>query len=822
MKTVAQRRSLVMMRRQRRSLHVCQLGLESLEDRRMMSATPAPEFPAVIRGGAEFRFSPQASQTTQAETRSYGLPNDQFLVGDWNGDRLQDLIVVRPNSEGGLTWLIDLGDDNVPDLEYKYGLAGDIAVLGDWDGNGTDDPGVARRQPGLNTYHWFLNTSRVPYANPTPRPYGLLTRGDLPVVGDWNGDGRDDLGTAYQDRATGYLTWLLDTNGDPFQDLTRNFGLVDQGDVPLVGDWNGDRRDDLAVARPDRVTGEWVWHFDLNGDTVADRVERFGRTTEVPLPVEASVTPSGRDADDRMSEARNLGALAGTRTVADAVSNKYDIDLYRFTVTAGQTVTFDIDTPTNGPPGLGSYLRIFDSQGRELAANNDRLAPGETPGPNSGNDGFDSFIPLQFLTSGTYYAGVSNWQHRSYNPVTGDNALMSDPNWLTGAYSLVISVMGNSVKPTASFSNGVLTVTGTSAADDVTVIDLNGRVSVDVSVNGMVMSIPIRTGATQTLSLATEVVRNLVMNGAAGNDVLRNTSAIPSTIRGGTGMDTIYGGDAIDFLLGEADKDVIYGGDDADTIYGGDGDDSLYGGLGNDLIYGEAGADLLVGMYGDDNLYGGDHNDRLFGGNGLDGLYGGLGRNLLQGEADADRFLYRPGYDTITDPYENDAAIAFKNDSAAWTAANIEAVDLALRILHLRTRSTDLLKLADGSDLVFWRSRSLQSLTGGTVLGRNYDDGNIYFTNAAFAASAPTIWTVVHEIGHNWDEEAPISSEFSNISWVLPGFLNIWKEGTEYVSEYSKRSPLEDFAESFAATMLQQTARIPLKSSLINTWLDSL
>ena len=33
------------------------------------------------------------------------------------------------------------------------------------------------------------------------------------------------------------------------------------------------------------------------------------------------------------------------------------LDIYSFTVTAGQVVDFDIDTSTNGPGGLGSFLR---------------------------------------------------------------------------------------------------------------------------------------------------------------------------------------------------------------------------------------------------------------------------------------------------------------------------------------------------------------------------------------------------------------------------------------------------------------------------------
>ncbi len=37
-----------------------------------------------------------------------------------------------------------------------------------------------------------------------------------------------------------------------------------------------------------------------------------------------------------------------------------DVNMVSFTVTAGQTVDFDIDTATNGGNGLQSFLRLFD------------------------------------------------------------------------------------------------------------------------------------------------------------------------------------------------------------------------------------------------------------------------------------------------------------------------------------------------------------------------------------------------------------------------------------------------------------------------------
>ena len=143
------------------------------------------------------------------------------------------------------------------------------------------------------------------------------------------------------------------------------------------------------------------------------------------------------DAGGTMQSASNLGMVDGRSIVIqEEIATSTDVDMFVFQAKAGQSVEFDIDTPYNGPGGLGSYLRVFDASGRQLAANNDRAAPGE-------RFGFDSYIPITFDSEGTYYVGVSNWLNTIYDASTG----LSSPPWLnwytTGTYQLVIT--GNHV-----------------------------------------------------------------------------------------------------------------------------------------------------------------------------------------------------------------------------------------------------------------------------------------------------------------------------------------------------------------------------------------
>ncbi len=141
------------------------------------------------------------------------------------------------------------------------------------------------------------------------------------------------------------------------------------------------------------------------------------------------------DDDDELSEATALGEIStSATTVAAAITPDVDVDMYRFTVTAGQVVDFDVDTPLNGPGGLGSYLRLFNSQGQQLAFNNDGAAPGEN------EVRFDSYLRHTFTSRGTYYLGVSNWNNTQYNPRTGtdDTAGGSDA---VGSYQLIVQAL---------------------------------------------------------------------------------------------------------------------------------------------------------------------------------------------------------------------------------------------------------------------------------------------------------------------------------------------------------------------------------------------
>ncbi len=72
--------------------------------------------------------------------------------------------------------------------------------------------------------------------------------GDIPVVGDFNGDGVDEIGV-YRGGV-----FYLDSNGNGrIDDQDQIIPMGEPGDVPVVGDWDGDGRDEVGVYRDGEI-----------------------------------------------------------------------------------------------------------------------------------------------------------------------------------------------------------------------------------------------------------------------------------------------------------------------------------------------------------------------------------------------------------------------------------------------------------------------------------------------------------------------------------------------------------------------------------------
>ncbi len=177
----------------------------------------------------------------------------------------------------------------------------------------------------------------------------------------------------------------------------------------------------------------------------------------------------------------------------------------------------------------------------------------------------------------------------------------------------------------ASFADGLLIITGTNGADEITYD--NGS----------------------------------VYEGGVFAGRFDNVSRV--SIFGGNGNDDIT-------IKGFTDASVM-GGNGDDTIQGGGGSDRLYGGNGNDIItnfvtddnynpIGKGSIDLLDGGAGNDSLWGGwGIQDTVLGGLGNDLIYDIVGgSNVINGGAGDDWIVARTGVGLPTDPLNGGGLIS--------------------------------------------------------------------------------------------------------------------------------------------------------------------
>jgi len=172
----------------------------------------------------------------------FGDPGDVPFMGDWNGDGVATPGLYRQSD--GYVYLRDSNTQGIADTEFFFGDPGDVPLVGDFDGDGRDSVSI-----------WRASEARVYVINELGEDgaglgaadyfFDFGNPGDIPFIGDFDGDTIDTIGLYRQSSGFVYFRNTLETGA-----ADESFFYGNPGDEILVGDWDGDGDDSVAVYRP--------------------------------------------------------------------------------------------------------------------------------------------------------------------------------------------------------------------------------------------------------------------------------------------------------------------------------------------------------------------------------------------------------------------------------------------------------------------------------------------------------------------------------------------------------------------------------------------
>lgn len=220
-------------------------------------------------------FDPEAvrsDDTNEDIVYTLGFTTDNVFAGNFVAGVADladgfDKVAAYGRVAGSFRWLVDVNNDSVIDLVVADPMQQNgLPVAGNFDGDLANGDEVGLK----NDVDWFLDTDHDFMVDTT-------LNGDMvgyPFVGDFDGDGVDDLGAWADDM------FRLDLSGDGidgFMDREFRLGFPGPRERPVAADFDADGHDDIGLWAPDRSgavpaeTAEW-YVLISGGAPIVDRI----------------------------------------------------------------------------------------------------------------------------------------------------------------------------------------------------------------------------------------------------------------------------------------------------------------------------------------------------------------------------------------------------------------------------------------------------------------------------------------------------------------------------------------------------------------------
>jgi hypothetical protein len=253
---------------------------------RFPQASPALAQATLVNEATRDRIvDPMGSPNLMLYTDRDGPGNDGFAAtgSDVNGDGRDDIVSFERGTNADVHVALSNGSSFGPASRWhEYFSAGnEIPLLGDVNGDGRDDLVTFTRGASADVYV-ALSTGEA-FGPAQQLWHSWFAAGnETPVVGDFNGDGRDDIATLT--RGTTAHVYVAMSDGSKFGASTLwsdrfAFGAA----APMVGDFDCNGRDDL-VAFHRGTTGEVTVAISSGGRFATASTWRTGFATGARTP----------------------------------------------------------------------------------------------------------------------------------------------------------------------------------------------------------------------------------------------------------------------------------------------------------------------------------------------------------------------------------------------------------------------------------------------------------------------------------------------------------------------------------------------------------